>query len=90
MRQVVRLLYQKQSHCHYGAITYCYIKIASKLNPTNYLAMSKKEKKGDEIPEGQKKTAISDEEKKRIKEKHGGYKLSKKEWIEMLNKYDKY
>ena len=51
--------------------------------------MSKEEKKGDEIPEGQKKTAISDEEKKRILEKHGSYKLSREEWIKMLNeKYD--
>lgn len=51
--------------------------------------MNKKNKNGDEIDEGQKKTAISDEEKKRIKEKKGSYKLSREEWIKMLNeKYD--
>jgi len=44
----------------------------------------------DERPEGQKKTAISDKEKERIIKENGTYKLSEKEWIEMLNKYDKY
>ena len=52
--------------------------------------MSTDENKKDEIPEGQKKTAISDKEKERIIKENGSYKLSEKEWIEMLNKYDKF
>lgn len=50
--------------------------------------MGKKDKTEENIPEGQRRTAISDDEKKSIIEKHGSYTLSKEEWIEMLNKYD--
>lgn len=42
----------------------------------------------EDLPPGNKKTAISDEEKERIKNKQGTHKLSEKEWINLLNKYD--
>ena len=41
----------------------------------------------EEKPEGQKKTAISDKEKKRIKDEAGGTTLSRKEWIKLMNKH---
>ena len=50
--------------------------------------MDKKDKTEDDTPEAQRKTAISDEEKKRIKEKHGSHILSEKEWNKEMNKYD--
>ncbi|GEM_PF-2826472 len=41
----------------------------------------------ERIPEGNKKTAISDEEKERVKNKQGTRKLSKAKWIKLLNNY---
>jgi len=50
--------------------------------------MSKKDKTEEDIPQGQRRTAISDEEKKRIKEKHGSHILSEEEWNKKMNKHD--
>ena len=50
--------------------------------------MGEKDKTEEDTPEEQGRTAISDEEKKRIKEKHGSHVLSEEEWNKEMNKYD--